>query len=121
MLSGTASGVALDFENFVPTVNVNLGAVSLPLALDTGDASTVELASDFAGQHATVAAATTVRIGAASLEGGHISTTGRIAAPDRGVVGSGYFAHFVTTFDYAHGRMTLVPRAGDADAKTAAP
>jgi hypothetical protein len=115
---GAAGGIPLDFDNFVPNAGVTLGAVSVPLALDTGDTSTLELAADFAAAHAGAASATSIRLGNARLDGSSISTTSRLSAPARGVVGSGFFAHFISTFDYARGRLTLVPRAGDGAAKS---
>jgi len=33
------------------------------------------------------------------------------------VIGSGLLQHFVTTFDYTHGRIGLVPQPHDADVK----
>ncbi len=115
---GATGGIPLDFENFVPNAGVTLGALSVQLALDTGDTSTLELAADFAAAHAGASAGGSIRVGNARLDGSRISTTSRLASPDRGVVGSGFFAHFVSTFDYARGRLTLVPRAGDGAAKS---
>jgi hypothetical protein len=112
-----ATSTPFEFDDFVPNLEVQLGPTPVTLALDTGDASTVEIASDYAQTHVVAANATTVRVGNVRLDGAKPTPTTRLVTPDRGVLGSGFFSHFVTTFDYAHERITLVPRPGDAAAK----
>ncbi len=113
----SAASIPFEFENFVPNLEVGLGATPATLALDTGDSSTLELAADYAQTHVVAANATTLRVGNVVLDDVKPVPTARLSEPDRGVVGSGFFSHFVTTFDYAHERVTLVPRAGDVAAK----
>jgi hypothetical protein len=113
-----AGGSTLSFENFVPTLAVALGGVPADLSLDTGDASAVELAADWAAAHPNAAGdSVTVRLGADDVSHVHVVATKRLGAPDRGVIGSGLLQHFVTTFDYAHARIGLVPQPRDADVK----
>jgi hypothetical protein len=115
--ANTANAVPLDFANFVPSVALELAGDSVQLSVDTGDASTLELAADYAAAHALEAAATSVRLGDDRLSGLQVGTTKRLSAPDTGVIGSGLLQHFVATFDYARTRLELMPRSGDPAVK----
>ncbi len=131
-LTGPGS-VPLEFANFVPVAQVRLGATAASLALDTGDESTVNLAGDYYARNpalftptgslpvAGIGGASTELVGtipSISLAGFQVTrqrigaTKGLVSTAD-GHLGSGFLAHFVTTFDYANARLELVPRGGD--------
>lgn len=123
----------LAFQSVVPLVSVNLGGDSVPMLLDTGDQSTINLASWYYEAHPTLFKATTkmnvsgvggsaeqligeipsVTLGDFLVAHQRIGATKKPFATGDGHVGSGFFAHFRVTFDYAHGRIGLSPRSGD--------
>ncbi|MBD5635555.1 MAG: aspartyl protease family protein [Candidatus Eremiobacteraeota bacterium] len=117
-----ANGLALDFENFVPAIDVELGGVPVQLPIDSGDASAVDLAADYATGHpAAAGASVTARVGGSEIARVRVDTAKRPNAPNPGVIGSALLQHFVTTFDYAHARVGLAPRAGDPDVRPVHP
>jgi hypothetical protein len=116
--SPAANSLPLEFENFVPTIPIGFGSFTTQLAVDTGDASAVELAADFAALHpSAIGTDVTGKVGNVAVSGLRVTSTKRLQATDRGVIGSGLLQHFVATFDYARGRLGLVPAVHDAQVK----
>lgn len=133
--AGAASGgIPVGFENFIPILPLRIGDQAVPLAIDTGDESTINLAYDYYEAHPTLfkpsGSVAVAGIGGASDEltgelaqvrlGGYevvrprIGATKRLPATARGHIGSGLLRHFTITFDYGRSRLELTPRAGDA-------
>jgi hypothetical protein len=129
--------LALKFERVVPLVSVGLSAepVPLPMLLDTGDQSTINLPYRYYEAHPvlfkTAPKVEVAGVGGSSEQvigeipsvtlGDFILTRQRIGATKKpfipgqsGHVGSGLLSHFRVEFDYAHGRVGLTPREGDA-------
>lgn len=132
--SETASGaIALDFDNFIPVVPVRIGEAVVPLAVDTGDESSLNLAYEFYEIHPTLFKANgsmpvagiggtsdeitgdapPVRVGEFEIVRTKIGATKRMPATARGHIGSGLMRHFIVTFDYDRARIELVPQPGD--------
>jgi hypothetical protein len=127
-------GVDVAFENFLPIVRANLGSVPARLAIDTGDESTINLSADFSRAHPGIFTQTATAhvggiggaaeesigtiaradIGDYALIGVPIAATSRALPTADGHVGGGALAHFTVLFDYAHGRVGLTPKRGDA-------
>jgi hypothetical protein len=137
--SGPAgSGTPLAFQDFVPVVSVGLDGTDVPLQIDTGDDSAVDLAYDYYEHHQSLfkPSGTTVVNGIGGSSDGVAGTISdvrmagfdvthqRIAATKKisfnGHIGSGILDHFVVTIDYSGGTIEFVPRAGDTSVKPAA-
>ncbi len=129
-LPQTGYTVPLEFDNFVPQVDVQLGAVPARLTLDTGDESTINLAFDFYQQHKAELFPAThestvsgvggssvelegtiplVQIGGYAIESSAIGATPNLPNTEHGHVGAGLLAHFDVTIDYAAGVLHFVP------------
>jgi len=121
--------IPLTFRNFVPIVRVGLDAEPpIPMLLDTGDESTINLAYAYYQAH-PVFKATRIEnvagVGGSSVQvsgeipsvtlGEFAATHQRIGATKKsfptgqGHVGSGFLSHFRVTFDYTHARIGLSP------------
>jgi hypothetical protein len=131
-------GLPLAFEDFLPQLVVGLGDLDVPLAIDTGDASAINLSAGFYAAHpslftpqetravAGVGGASEqragelarTRVGPYVIAGQRIGVTEKLLASTRGHVGSALLAHFTTVFDYAAGRIELTPRPGDTAVST---
>jgi hypothetical protein len=122
--------VPLSFENFVPVIDVGLGAVDVPLAIDTGDESNVNLAYDFYTKHPglfTVLQRRSVSgIGGSSVEligqipevrideyrtgPQRIGTTQTLRLTAFGHLGAAFLQQFVVQLDYASAELHLTPK-----------
>jgi len=122
--------IPLVFENFVPTVSVQLGAVPATLAVDTGDESNINLAYDFYAKHSNLFSVTQQRsvsgIGGNSIEllgqipqvtiGDYrtgpqrIGTTQTLHGTAFGHLGAAFLQQFVVQLDYAAAELRLIPR-----------
>jgi hypothetical protein len=123
--------IGISFENFIPVVNVGIGALQAPLAVDTGDESNVNLAFDFYTKHPELFTVNQRRfvggIGGSSVEMlgdiSHVSigdyrtgpqrigTTQTLHATAFGHLGAAFLAQFVVELDYTAGELHLTPRA----------
>jgi hypothetical protein len=120
--------VPLAFDNFVPSVDVQLGSLPAQLTLDTGDESSINLAFDFYQMHkvftptgeSTVSGVggnsvelqgtiPLVQIGGYSIESSKIGATPSLPNTELGHLGAGLLAHFNVTIDYAAGMLHFVP------------
>lgn len=121
--------VPLQFENFVPVVNVTLGDKTTSLAIDTGDQSTINLGYDYYQRHADLFRVTktekvsgvggasveligeiaSVRIGTLRAENQQIGTTKTLKGTADGHLGAGFLSQYKVVLDYAHQRMRLLP------------
>jgi hypothetical protein len=121
----------VSFENFVPIVNVGLGALETALAVDTGDESNINLTYDFYAKHPGLFDVTTQRfvsgIGGSSVESiGEISqvrigdyrtgpqrigTTQTLHGTAFGHLGAAFLQQFIVQLDYAAAQLRLIPRA----------
>ena len=124
---GTA--VSLEFQNFVPVVNVTLGDSASALAVDTGDQSNINLGYDYYQQHTGLFQATktrsvsgvggesveligeigSIRIGTLTAENQHIGTTRTLHGTADGHLGAGFLSKYRVVLDYAHEVMRLLP------------
>jgi hypothetical protein len=122
--------VPLSFANFVPVVNVGIGGTEVPLAVDTGDESNINLAFEFYAKHPGLFSVTQRRsvsgIGGSSVEmigqvsqvtiGDYrtgpqrIGTTQMLRGTAFGHVGAAFLAQFVVQLDYAAAELSLTPR-----------
>lgn len=122
--------VPLSFENFVPVVNVGLGAIETMLAVDTGDESNINLAYDFYVKHPGLFNVTQRRlvsgIGGSSVEmigdipqvriddyrtgSQHIGTTQTLHGTAFGHLGAAFLRQFLVQLDYAAAQLHLTPR-----------
>jgi hypothetical protein len=120
----------ITFENFVPVVNVGLGALETELAVDTGDESNINLAYDFYGKHPGLFSITQRRfvsgIGGSSVEmigeipqvkiGDYrtgpqrIGTTQTLQGTAFGHLGAAFLQQFIVQFDYAASALHLTPK-----------
>ncbi len=127
--SGTTTRVPLAFDNFIPVVNVRLGALAAKLAVDTGDESNINLGSAFYAKHSSLFAATEERavggVGGSSIEkigtipsvtiGGldtgpqSIGMTETLRGTASGHLGAQFLANFRVLFDYANSELQLSP------------
>jgi len=123
--------VPISFENFVPTVKVQLGTIETRLLVDTGDESNINLAYEFYNKHPTlftITATRTVRgIGASSVEmlgkipqvtvGSYttgpqtIGTTQTLAGTAFGHLGAAFLQQFDVDLDYSAAELHLSPHA----------
>lgn len=137
---GASDAIPIVFENFIPVLSIAIGDAVVPLAIDTGDESSINLTNEYYEAHPTIftpngsvpvagiggtsdeitGEVARVRIGGFEIERARIGATKRAGAMGRGHVGSGFLRHFSVTFDYAHGRIELVPRAHDSSVHAAA-
>ncbi|MBC5829515.1 MAG: aspartyl protease family protein [Candidatus Eremiobacteraeota bacterium] len=126
--------VPMSFENFVPVVPVKLGSTLVPLAVDTGDESGINLSYDYYKLHSNLFSATEARdvsgvggtseeligeiphvqLGSFSVENQRIGATRKLKATAEGHLGGGFLAHFRVIFDYAKSRLGLVARSNDS-------
>lgn len=120
----------MTFENFIPVVNVGLGALETQLAVDTGDESNINLAYDYYGKHPGLFSVTQRRfvggIGGSSVEmigeipqvkiGDYrtgpqrIGTTQTLQGTAFGHLGAAFLQQFIVQFDYAGAALHLTPR-----------
>jgi hypothetical protein len=134
-------GLAIAFEDFLPVAKVKLGSLEVRLAIDTGDESSFNIAQDLYARHPEIfAAQSSARVagiggtgeelqgtipraefGGYTLLNQQIGATNRVLPAAQGHLGSGALAHFSVTFDYAHRRVGLVPRRGDAAVVSSSP
>lgn len=125
------STVGLQFENFIPVVNVTLGDLPTMLAIDTGDESNINLAYEYYRQHTNLFAPTSqtnvsgvggssvemighipsVRIGTLTAQNQEIGTTRTLKGTANGHIGARFLSNYRVVLDYAHGRVRLVPRS----------
>lgn len=126
-LEGTL--VDLNFDGFTPTLPIELASVPSQLALDTGDASSIDLSTRFAEAHPGLFVAA-VRRAVVGVGGRGTQATGTIAdvefagfrlhgvaagttdvpgspAPSR--IGAAFLARFRVALDYAGARMSVRP------------
>ncbi len=128
-----SDAVALSFENFIPIASVRIGEQNAPLAIDTGDESTINLAYDYYAAHPGIfkPSGTTpvsgiggtsseitgdvarVRFGDYDVMQPKIGATKSLAATGKGHLGSGFLRHFAVTFDYGRSRLELAAQPGD--------
>jgi hypothetical protein len=120
--------VPLTFDNFVPFVDVQLGALPAQLTLDTGDESSINLAYGFYAAHKVFVptSESTVRgvggssvelqgtiplvqIGGFSIESPKIGATPDLPNTELGHLGAGLLARFNVTIDYASGLLHFAP------------
>jgi hypothetical protein len=122
--------VPIAFDNFVPVLDVRLGALPASLAFDTGDESNINLAYDFYQAHRSELFPATseravggvggssvellgtiplVQIGGYSIEQSTIGTTQNLAGTAFGHFGAGLLSRFNVTIDYAAGELHFVP------------
>jgi len=124
----------LSFLNFVPVVRVGLGVDTARLMLDTGDESSINLAYTYYEAHPAIFKPTSttavsgiggnseeiigeipsVRLADFIIARQRIGATKKFVPTAEGHIGSGFLSHFRVVFDYAHARIGLSPRAGDA-------
>jgi hypothetical protein len=131
--------VPLAFDNFVPVVDVRLGALPASLALDTGDESSINLGYDFWRAHSdlfplsgerpvggvggssveVMGTIPLVQIGGYSIQSSAIGVTQNLQGTALGHLGAGLLAHFTVTIDYAAGELHFIPL--DAPSPTPSP
>jgi hypothetical protein len=119
----------ISFEDFIPVVNVGIGAGEIPLAVDTGDESNINLSFDFYAKHSELFAITERRsvggIGGSSVEmigeipqvtiGDYrlgpqrIGTTQTLHGTASGHIGAAFLQQFVVQLDYAAAELHLTP------------
>lgn len=122
--------VPLAFQNFVPVINVGLGDLDAPLAVDTGDESNINLAYDFYAKHPGLFSVTqrrfvsgiggssvemigeipTVRVGDYRTGPQRIGTTQTLRGTAYGHLGAGFLQQFIVQLDYAAAQLRLTPR-----------
>ena len=130
--AGTA--VPISFESFIPVAQVGLGPTMVPLAIDTGDQSAVNLAYDFYSRNQNLFTAQgkadvagiggtsdqitgeipSVTIGPFEVRNQKIGSTRNAQPTAKGHLGGGFLSHFNLFLDYARSRIGLLPRTGDA-------
>lgn len=124
--------IPLQFQNFVPVVNVRLDDTPAALAVDTGDQSNINLAYDYYEQHNTLFKATKsenvsgvggssqeligeiprVSIGTLTAESQQIGTTRILKGTANGHLGAGFLSKYRrVTLDYAHELLRLLPKS----------
>lgn len=126
----TATTVPLQFQNFVPVVNVRLDDTPASLAVDTGDQSNINLAYGYYQQHNTLFTATRsenvagvgglsqeligqipkVSIGTLTAENQQIGTTRILKGTANGHLGAAFLSKYRVTLDYAHELLRLLPK-----------
>jgi hypothetical protein len=122
--------VPVSFQDFVPVVDVGLGNIVAPLAVDTGDESNINLSYDFYARHPGLFNVTQRRfvsgIGGSSIEmigeipqvtiGDYrtgpqrIGTTQSLQGSAFGHVGAGFLQQFVMQLDYGAAQLHLIPK-----------
>ncbi len=127
--NGAGTIVPLEFDNFVPVVNVTLGDRATSLAIDTGDQSNINLAYEYYQHHPNLFKATKtetvggvggssveligeiafVRIGTLIAQNQQIGTTKTLKGTADGHLGAGFLSQYRIVLDYAHERMRLYP------------
>jgi hypothetical protein len=123
--------VPLNFQNFVPVIDVRLADVPAALAVDTGDQSNINLAYDYYQQHSTLFHATkteavsgvggssdeligeipSVQIGTLTAENQQIGTTRSLKGTANGHLGAGFLSKYRITLDYAHKLLRFLPKS----------
>jgi hypothetical protein len=121
--------IPMQFQNFVPVVNVTLGSRPTALAIDTGDQSNINLAYDYYVRHPELFKATrtesvsgvggtsvevigeiaSVRIGALTAQNQQIGATKTLKGTDDGHLGAAFLSQYRIVLDYAHEQMRLYP------------
>jgi hypothetical protein len=122
--------IPMSFENFVPVVSVGLDSLDVPLAVDTGDESNINLAYDFYVKHPGLFSVTQrrsvsgiggssiemigeiprVRLGDYTIGAQRIGTTQTLQATAFGHLGAAFLQQFVVQLDYASAELHLTPR-----------
>lgn len=130
--------IPIRFENFVPVLTMQIGALDVPLALDTGDEASLDLSDAYYSAHPgiftpratrqvggiggsaeqVVGEVPSVRIATFEVEREQIGATRASQPTASGHIGSGFLAHFSVVLDYARARIGLIPRSGDSAVKT---
>jgi hypothetical protein len=125
----TGAIVPLEFQNFVPVVNVTLGTRATSLAIDTGDQSNINLAYEYYQHHPDLFKATKtetvsgvggnseeilgeialVRIGTLTAQNQQIGATKTLKGTADGHLGAGFLSQYRIVLDYAHEQMRLYP------------
>ena len=116
---------------------VRLGEQSVPLAIDTGDESTINLAYDYYAAHPDIFKPSgstpvsgiggtsdeitgdiaRVRFGDYDVVHPKIGATKSLAANGKGHLGSGFLHHFAATLDYGRSRLELTAMPGDTNVR----
>lgn len=130
--SSTAAGtidLPLQFEDFVPVVNIGLGALDTRLAVDTGDETNINLSFDYYEKHPTLFTATHRRmvsgVGGQSVQllgqipevtiGDYrtgpqaIGATQSLQGTAFGHLGAAFLEQFKVNLDYMAGQLRLTP------------
>lgn len=122
--------VPLEFQNFVPVVNVELGDLDASLAVDTGDESNINLSYGYYEQHPQLFSPTKkepvagvggsseeligeipiIKIGTLTAENQQIGTTKVLKGTANGHLGGAFLSHYRITLDYAHELLRLLPK-----------
>ena len=128
-----AGALPIGFENFIPVLSIRIGDETVPLAVDTGDESAINLADDYYQLHRAIfrpsgsvpvagiggtseeitGEVAHVRIGDFDVTRSRIGATKGALATARGHIGGGFLRHFDVTFDYGRARIELVPHPTD--------
>lgn len=131
LADGDGTTVPLQFQNFVPVINVRLDDTPAALAVDTGDQSNINLAYGYYQQHNTLFTATKtenvsgvggsseeligqipkVTIGTLTAENQQIGTTRILKGTANGHLGAGFLSKYRITLDYAHEVLRLLPKS----------
>jgi hypothetical protein len=117
----------------MPVVGVQLGAMDVPLALDTGDEGAINISYRYYQEHPglfeirgrrqvagvggtaeqIVGEVASVRISTFELRHQPIGATQGTEPAASGHLGSGFLSHFTLTLDYPHDRLGLSARPND--------
>jgi len=135
---GAAPMIPLRFRNFLPFVGMQLGAIDVSLALDTGDESSINIPYDFYLEHTDlfqergrytvsgiggsaeqiVGEIASARIATFEVVNQRVGTTRAPEATAGGHLGSCFLGHFALTLDYEHSSFGLEPRENDPAVRT---
>jgi hypothetical protein len=128
------ASIPLLFRGFIPVVGTQLGALDVPLALDTGDEATVNVSYNYYSDHPglfqpraqrevagiggsadqIVGEIASIRLATFDVTHQAIAATRASEPSAGGHLGSGFLMHFTVTLDYTRARLGLVPRPNDA-------
>jgi hypothetical protein len=135
---GAVPPIPLHFSNFLPVVDMQLGAIDVLLAIDTGDESSINVPYDFYEEHpdlfqergrSTVAGIggtaqqvvgqiASARIATFEVTNQRIGTTLAPEPTAGGHLGGGFLNHFTLTLDYERSSFGLTPRPNDGAVRT---
>ena len=129
--AGAGSGVTvpLQFQNFIPVVDVTLGIQPSVLAVDTGDQSNINLAYGYYSEHSGLFTIThsrsvtgvggqseellgeigSVQIGSITAQHQQIGATKTLRGTADGHLGAAFLSKFRVVLDYARAVMRLQP------------